>query len=80
MAFCSVVAMYLARTVFKSAAVLERADIQAFLGTFSTLYGIMFILAMLFQLVEDLNNPFEGHWKLTTEPFERAMKHIKEDY
>jgi hypothetical protein len=35
---------------------------------------------MIFQLVEDLDNPFVGHWNITPEPFERAMKHIEEDY
>lgn len=39
-----------------------------------------FILAMVFQLVEDLDNPFAGHFNLTPEPFERALKHIEEDY
>ena len=39
-----------------------------------------FILAMVFQLVEDLDNPFVGHWNVTPEPFERALKHIEEDY
>jgi hypothetical protein len=39
-----------------------------------------FIQAMIFQLVEDLDNPFVGHWNITPEPFERAMKHIEEDY
>lgn len=39
-----------------------------------------FILAMIFQLVEDLDNPFVGHMNVTPEPFERALKHIEEDY
>ena len=39
-----------------------------------------FILAMIFNLVEDLDNPFVGHWNITSEPFERALKHIEEDY
>ena len=39
-----------------------------------------FILAMVFQLVEDLDNPFAGAFNLTPEPFERALKHIEEDY
>lgn len=41
---------------------------------------LAFILAMVFQLVEDLDNPFVGHWNITVEPFERALKHIEEDY
>lgn len=39
-----------------------------------------FILGMIFQLVEGLNNPFSGHFVLTPEPFERTLKHIEEDY
>jgi hypothetical protein len=39
-----------------------------------------FILAMIFQLVEDLDNPFVGHMNVTPESFERALKHIEEDY
>lgn len=39
-----------------------------------------FILAMIFQLVEDLDNPFVGHWNITPESFERALKRIEEDY
>ena len=35
---------------------------------------------MIYQLVEDLDNPFAGHINVTTEPFERALRHIEEDY
>lgn len=41
---------------------------------------LSFILAMVFQLVEDLDNPFVGYWNISPEPFERALKHIEEDY
>jgi hypothetical protein len=41
---------------------------------------IGFIQSMIFHIVEDLDNPFLGHWKLTPEPFARALKHIEEDY
>jgi hypothetical protein len=41
---------------------------------------IGFVQAMIFQMVEDLDNPFVGHLKLTPEPFARALKHIEEDY
>jgi hypothetical protein len=54
---------------------------------FATLaYGLMavmfigFLQAMIFQIIEDLDNPFVGHWNLTPAPFERALKHIEEDY
>ncbi|MCW5876706.1 MAG: DUF4239 domain-containing protein [Anaerolineales bacterium] len=54
---------------------------------FTTLiYGLMaviiigFLQAMIFQIIEDLDNPFAGHWRLTTDPFARALKHIEEDY
>lgn len=49
-------------------------------------YGILstfiigFLQAMIFQIIEDLDNPFTGHWNLTPEPFARALKHIDEDY
>jgi hypothetical protein len=39
-----------------------------------------FIQAMIYQLVEDLDNPFVGQWNITPEPFERALRHIEEDY
>ena len=39
-----------------------------------------FVFAMVFQLVEDLDNPFVGNWNITPEPFERALRHIEEDY
>ncbi|MEX1071787.1 MAG: DUF4239 domain-containing protein [Anaerolineales bacterium] len=42
--------------------------------------AIGFLLAMIFQMIEDLDNPFLGHWNLTPEPFARALKHIEEDY
>ncbi len=41
---------------------------------------IAFLQAMIFFIIEDLDNPFIGHWNLTPEPFERALKHIEEDY
>jgi hypothetical protein len=41
---------------------------------------IGFLQAMIFQMVEDLDNPFVGEWSLTPEPFVRALKHIDEDY
>ena len=47
-----------------------------FLSTFI----IGFLQAMIFQIIEDLDNPFKGHWNLTPEPFARALKHIEEDY
>lgn len=39
--------------------------------------ALSFIIGMIFQLVEDLDNPFVGHWNITPEPFERVLKHIK---
>lgn len=41
---------------------------------------IAFLQAMIFQMIQDLDNPFKGHWNLTPEPFERALKHIEQDY
>lgn len=49
-------------------------------------YGIVttgvlsFVLAMVFQLIEDLDNPFVGYWNISPEAFQRAFKHIEEDY
>ena len=42
--------------------------------------SLAFVVGMILQLVEDLDNPFVGHWNITTEPFVRALKHIEEDY
>lgn len=41
---------------------------------------IAFLQAMVFHIIEDLDNPFIGHWQLTPERFARALQHIKEDY
>lgn len=52
----------------------------------SIYYGLLsvfvvgFLQAMVFQLIEELDNPFQGHMQLTPAPFERALKHIEEDY
>lgn len=45
-----------------------------------SVFIIGFLMAMVFHIVEDLDNPFKGRWNLTPEPFERALKHIEEDY
>lgn len=41
---------------------------------------IAFLVALTIQLVQDLDNPFVGHFNLTPEPFERALNHIENDY
>lgn len=52
----------------------------------NTLYALFsvgslaFIISMLVQIIEDLDNPFVGHWNITPESFERVLKHIEEDY
>jgi hypothetical protein len=47
---------------------------------FFSVFIIGFLMAMIFHIIEDLDNPFNGYWMLTPEPFERALKHIEEDY
>lgn len=42
--------------------------------------ALSFVLGMVTQLVEDLDNPFVGHWNVTPKPFTLALKHINEDY
>lgn len=37
-----------------------------------------FVIAMMIQLIEDLDNPFVGHWTIKPEPFERTLAHIDE--
>ncbi|QYK50281.1 MAG: DUF4239 domain-containing protein [Anaerolineales bacterium] len=51
----------------------------AFYGHFSA-FVIGFLQAMVFQLIEELDNPFRGHMQLTPAPFSMALKHIEEDY
>lgn len=51
----------------------------ALYGLFST-FVIGFLQAMVFQLIEELDNPFKGHMQLTPAPFALALKHIEEDY
>lgn len=52
----------------------------------SPYYGLLaafvigFLQAMVFQLIEELDNPFRGRLQLTPAPFARALKHIEEDY
>jgi len=48
-------------------------------GAFSVMI-IAFLEIMIFYIIEDLDNPFQGHWKLTPKPFSMALKHIREDY
>lgn len=43
--------------------------------------GVMtFIIVLVIQVVEDLDNPFQGYWTLTPEPFRRALKNIEDSY
>ncbi len=41
---------------------------------------IAFVIAMMLQLVEDLDNPFKGNWNINADPFKRALNHIEKDY
>jgi len=43
-------------------------------------FAMTFVIVMIYFLIEDLDNPFVGNWNITPEPFERALKHIEEDY
>ncbi|UYN89551.1 MAG: DUF4239 domain-containing protein [Anaerolineales bacterium] len=52
---------------------------MALYGLFSA-FVIGFLQAMVFQLIEELDNPFKGHMQLTPAPFSIALKHIEEDY
>lgn len=47
---------------------------------FYTVFCMTFVITMIYFLIEDLDNPFVGNWNITPEPFERALKHINEDY
>lgn len=38
--------------------------------------SIGFIVSMIIQLVEDLDDPTGGHWSLTSEPFKKVLKQI----
>lgn len=46
-------------------------------------YGILAMLiisfqqVMIFLIIEGLDNPFVGHWRLTPEPFARVLRHIE---
>lgn len=49
-------------------------------------YGVLAMLvisfqqAMIFFIIEGLDNPFVGHWRLSPEPFERTLQHIEGNY
>ena len=47
---------------------------------FITSGTIIFLIVMIIQIINDLDNPFIGFWKVDVEPFVRAKKHIEEDY
>ena len=38
--------------------------------------AVGFVISMMIQLIEDLDNPFVGYWTITPEPFQRALTHI----
>lgn len=42
--------------------------------------AIVFVISMMLQLVEDLDNPFRGNWTLNTDVYKRALSHIEKDY
>lgn len=42
--------------------------------------ALVFIVTMASYIIEGLDNPFVGFWKLKPEPFERMLSHIREDY
>ncbi|MFA5894923.1 MAG: hypothetical protein WC851_04055 [Candidatus Shapirobacteria bacterium] len=57
--------------------------IMPFANVYYSLFAVFcmtFVITMIYFLIEDLDNPFVGNWNITPEPFERALKHIKEDY
>lgn len=41
---------------------------------------LVFMLAMISQIIEELDNPFAGFWTLTPEPFEETLHHIEASY
>lgn len=49
-------------------------------------YGILAMLiisfqqVMIFFIIEGLDNPFVGHWRLTPEPYARALQHIEGEH
>lgn len=43
-------------------------------------FGVSFIVAVVYHLIEDLDNPFSGFWNLTAKPYQRAIRHIEDDY
>lgn len=57
--------------------------IMPFANVYYSIFAVFcmtFVIVMIYFLIEDLDNPFVGNWNITPEPFERALKHIKEDY
>jgi hypothetical protein len=57
--------------------------IMPFANVYYSLFAVFamsFVVVMIYFLIEDLDNPFIGNWNITPEPFERALKHIEEDY
>ncbi len=41
---------------------------------------LVFLLAMIAGIIEELDNPFIGFWRLSAKPFEEALFHIEESY
>jgi hypothetical protein len=68
---------------FSSLCVIATFVIMPFSQVFYQIFTaavVSFLLGLVVQLVEDLDNPFVGHFNLTPESFGRALKHIEEDY
>ena len=66
-----------------SAFVVTCLAIMPFANVYYSVFAVFcmtFVIVMIYFLIEDLDNPFVGNWNITPEPFERALKHIQEDY
>lgn len=58
----------------------------SFMPFMTSQYGVLAMLVISFQqimiffIIEGLDNPFVGHWRLTPDPFEQMLQHLEGKY
>ena len=57
--------------------------VMPFANMFYALFSagsVVFLLTMISQIIEELDNPFSGFWRLTPKAFAETLRHIEESY
>lgn len=48
-------------------------------GTLFSIIAAAFVTSITYQIIFDLDNPFDGDWNISYEPFEEAKKYIEQN-